>query len=588
MEKNNGYTYAAPLKALGKLPSRCKAKVFVLLPAWRSNAIWANAACVGHPQNLEALRASGADVKVLRASCNCQAKRLHEEGSVHELTESGRTLSFTGSARSLSDTALALSHLRAWHEAIEVTVVPVLVLMAEANIQSGYRMGLPISWASQMLATTTAATGRGDALLWLGDPPDRKMLVGGTGSGYMLSPNFLQRLKLFLPTLKVQPSDQLLACLHRLATDQVQRPIACAQMVTGSNTQQLSAPCPTMSLHPARKHSAIKVVVITLAHRGDRRIDPLVAGPSALAAMQKSGFDVEVLRASCYCERDAVEQYGRLPCYFDDKHWANFQRYDGATKALDSEEEEELLEYLNENYEHGAERLADPDDGDLAGYLRDTNWPGATSCAMSHMRGLIRAALHGNEFALVFEDDAVIPTSVAKKRGWCESCTGQLCFCPDAWVFCVEEAVELMKRAPQLDLLYLGVGEAFEPPGPHQGILAESDSDDELGGVTEMGYTWCAEAILYARSALEDVLALKLHERIWAQDETVPHLYSQKPWNPRFMESLKKVGFKRRWLAGAPADDVEEGWIQQLEFFKEELDNAHLALAWRSSNSSEL
>ena len=95
---------------------RCKAKVFVLLPAWRSNAIWANAACVGHPQNLEALRASGADVKagakatknlthfvpkkgsvdllcqsyvkayikqVLRASCNCQAKRLHEEGSVH-------------------------------------------------------------------------------------------------------------------------------------------------------------------------------------------------------------------------------------------------------------------------------------------------------------------------------------------------------------------------------------------------------------------------------------------------------------------------------------------------------------------------
>ncbi len=63
-----------------------------------------------------------------------------------------------------------------------------------------------------------------------------------------------------------------------------------------------------------------------------------------------------------------------------------------------------MLEYLNENYEcglteivrhltgvtippaelrHGAERLVDPDDGDLAGYLRDTNWPGATSCAMS-------------------------------------------------------------------------------------------------------------------------------------------------------------------------------------------------------------
>ena len=42
---------------------RCKAKVFVLLPAWKSNAVWANAACVGHPKNLEALRAAGADVE---------------------------------------------------------------------------------------------------------------------------------------------------------------------------------------------------------------------------------------------------------------------------------------------------------------------------------------------------------------------------------------------------------------------------------------------------------------------------------------------------------------------------------------------
>lgn len=42
---------------------RCKAKVFVLLPAWKSNAVWANAACVGHPKNLEALRAAGTDVE---------------------------------------------------------------------------------------------------------------------------------------------------------------------------------------------------------------------------------------------------------------------------------------------------------------------------------------------------------------------------------------------------------------------------------------------------------------------------------------------------------------------------------------------
>lgn len=578
-----GYTYAAPLKAISKLGG-CKAKVFVLLPAWKSNAVWANAACVGHPKNLEALRAAGADVEVLRASCKCQAKRV-QEGGVHELTENGRTLKFTGAAGSLADTSLALSHLRAWHEAIEVTAVPVLVLMAEATIQSVHRIG---PWASQILAVATAAAQRGDALLWLSNPPDWGRLPAGYAGccGYMLSPSFLHRLKTLLPTLQVQPTDQLLARLHRLAMDHSQRPVACAQMVTGSSIHQ-SAPCPSTSLHPGRCHSGVKVVVITLAHRGDRRVDPLVGGPSALKAMREAGFDVEVLRASCYCERDAVDQYGRLPCFFDHKHWGYFQRYEGAARALDSEEEEDLLEYLNDNYEHGAERLADPEDGDLAGYLRDSNWPGATSCAMSHIRGLIKAALEGYEFALVFEDDAVIPTSVATTRGWCEACEGQLCFCPSAWAFCVQEAVDLMRRAPQLDLLYLGVGEAFEPPGPHEGILAE-ESDDDLGGVTEMGYTWCAEAILYARSALEDVLALKLHERIWAQDETIPHLYSQKPWNPRFMESLKSVGFKRRWLAGAPADDVEEGWIQQLEFFKEELNSTQLASAWRSSNSSEL
>lgn len=36
------------------------------------------------------------------------------------------------------------------------------------------------------------------------------------------------------------------------------------------------------------------------------------------------------------------------------------------------------------------------------------------------------------------------------------------------------------------------------------------------------------------------------------------------------------LGQSRTWVlkknqAGAPADDVEEGWIQQLEFFKEEV-----------------
>lgn len=105
--------------------------------------------------------------------------------------------------------------------------------------------------------------------------------------------------------------------------------------------------------------------------------------------------------------------------------------------------------------------------------------------------------------------------------------------------------------------------------------------------VTQLGYMWCAEAILYSRSALEDVLSLALHERIWAQDETVPHLYSARPWNPRFMESLRRAGFQRQWIAGVPSGEIEDGWVQQLEYFKEELDGA-LGNAWRSSNSSEL
>ena len=33
----------------------------------------------------------------------------------------------------------------------------------------------------------------------------------------------------------------------------------------------------------------LQVVVITLAHRGDRRVDPLVGGPSALKAMREAG-----------------------------------------------------------------------------------------------------------------------------------------------------------------------------------------------------------------------------------------------------------------------------------------------------------
>ncbi|CAJ1341234.1 unnamed protein product [Effrenium voratum] len=370
----------------------------------------------------------------------------------------------------------------------------------------------PLLWAKQLLAAPASP------LLLLGEP-------GGT-EGYSLSPRLLHELRSC--DNQVQPSaQQMIAQLCSLAKAIHPGPVACAGLLTHRPSARPAPPLPRPLLRSKRIHDGIKVVVITLAHRADRRVEPLVGSPASLAALRHAGLEVEVLRASCYCERDALEQYGRLPSFFGDL-WAEFRRYEGADKPLDSEEEEELLDYVNENYNHGAERLVDPDDGDLAGYLRDTNWPGATSCAMSHLRALVKSALDGHQFTLICEDDAVIPTEVAKKRGWCEGCEGKLCFCPTAWVCCVQEAVELMRRAPHLDLLYLGVGEAFEPHG-EEILAADSDSEDDLGGITELGYTWCAEAILYARSALEDVLALSLHERLWAQDETIPHLYSRKP-----------------------------------------------------------
>jgi len=146
-----------------------------------------------------------------------------------------------------------------------------------------------------------------------------------------------------------------------------------------------------------------------------------------------------------------------------------------------------------------------------------------------------------------------------------------------------------MRRAPRLDALYLGLGEAFEPPGDDEGILeAGSDSEEELGGVTQIGYTWCAQAILYARSALDDVLHLRLCEQLWAQDETIPHLYSRRPWNHRYVRALRKAGWRRRWVVGAPSDSIESGWVYQLETVTAE--SSHdlgLGTAAASSNSQE-
>ncbi|CAJ1372596.1 unnamed protein product [Effrenium voratum] len=474
---NGRAVYAAPLKGLGR-PRR----VLLLLVPNRAH-LALRPFCAGNPNAQRALRLAGAEVQVLRVCCLCQGRRLKEEGFVSELMQSGRTAAFqlAAPAASAETAAAALSQRLAWAEAAEATEPPesqsVLVISADAFIPERWcQMQLvdgepcPLLWAKQLLAAPASP------LLLLGEP-------GGT-EGYALSPRLLHELRSC--DNQVQPSaQQMIAQLCSLAKAIHPGPVACAGLLTHRPSARPAPPLPRPLLRSKRMHDGIKVVVITLAHRADRRVEPLVGSPASLAALRHAGFEVEVLRASCYCERDALEQYGRLPCFFGDL-WAEFRRYEGADKPLDSEEEEELLEYVNENYNHGAERLVDPDDGDLAGYLRDTNWPGATSCAMSHLRALVKSALDGHEFTLICEDDAVIPTEVAKKRGWCEGCEGKLCFCPTAWVCCVQEAVELMRRAPHLDLLYLGVGEAFEPHG-EEILAADSDSEDDLGGTWDNG-----------------------------------------------------------------------------------------------------
>eukprot|EP00913_Durusdinium_trenchii_P034798 g32551.t2 len=331
------YTYAAPVKghlANGTVrPPTCH--VFVLVrPAAHADALDAQRA--GHPLSLAALKAAGAEVKVLRASCHCQGKRLLEEGAVYELAECGRT-------------GTLFVCPAAWHEATEVKNLPVVVLLAESIIQ-----GPSALWAQQVVAACRS----GQPLLSLGHPPLPHSLEGG----YAMSAGFLQRLKLLLPSLKAKPSAEMAQSLFRLALERALRGalffrVLASQEVLTQDEQFRLPSVPAAPLlkggdgplvppgsgrsHPpvaGRPHGGIKVVVITLAHRGDRRVDPLVAGPSALAAMREAGFDVEVLRASCYCERDTLEQHGRLLCFFDENHWGNFQRYEGATRELDSEE----------------------------------------------------------------------------------------------------------------------------------------------------------------------------------------------------------------------------------------------------------
>jgi len=109
--------------------------------------------------------------------------------------------------------------------------------------------------------------------------------------------------------------------------------------------------------------------------------------------------------------------------------------------------------------------------------------------------------------------------------------------------------------------------------------------------------------MVYSRRALDDVLALRLWELLWAQDETIPHLYGRRPWNPRFVKALQKNGWQRQWIAGAPSDCYRggfdcmqnDGWVWQLEMVEDLVNETSkvaglshlLASAARSSNSAE-
>eukprot|EP00928_Gymnodinium_smaydae_P017362 TRINITY_DN16631_c0_g5_i1.p1 TRINITY_DN16631_c0_g5~~TRINITY_DN16631_c0_g5_i1.p1 ORF type:complete len:724 (+),score=109.92 TRINITY_DN16631_c0_g5_i1:62-2233(+) len=611
---------------------------------------------VGHPANLAALSGAGARVEIVRASCLCQGRRLAAGEQVTDFVISQRSQNFSiapgaasTAAAGAGDAAAAalargLTHVRCWlhatstADADEPCSAPVVVLEASARASAGRG-----TWGTLLQAV---AQGResGEAILLLsGLSAGASAAAASLAAAYAFSPRGLQALRSqrkVLPCM-VAPVDRMLQEL--LGSQGVQRggsavagpalrpiaspgravrrlPLLSAAFCSTAGGRALQAnPCrerpssAPLTAAPTRPGS-VKVVLITLPHRADRRVEPLVGSDAALAAMRATGVDVEILQASCYCERDALESQGSLGCFVDGsapEHY-RFRRYPGAKDPMSPEEAERLVASIDDNYVADSSTLIDPACGSVETYVVDTNWPGATSCAMSHLRALIGAAVAGYEHVVVFEDDAIIPMRVAKPRGWCEGCGGsEVCLCPSAWGRCISEAVELMRRSPSLDLLYLGLGEVFETQGPRDGILAgngawaslrsyfsagEDDSSvskKDLGGVTELGYTWCAHALVYSRSALDDILSLRLWELLWAQDETIPHLYCRKPWNDRFVRALRNAGWRRRWVAGAPSECFQwhgghrhDGWVDQLEMV-EDVASLQLGTAAQSSNSDE-
>eukprot|EP00439_Symbiodinium_sp_Y106_P009555 s665_g1.t1 len=351
------------------LASRRPVVLCLIHPA-DDGAVFSNARCVGHPDSLQALRGAGADVQVLRASCLCQGKRLLETGQVSELSRSGRTWQLRrcpGPATSAASCAWALSHLRAWLEATEkVPSGPVIILGASSALAASAPHFVP-AWARQVIDTSAASATRGEPMLLLGP----SLESGGTlFEGYSLSPALLRALRSqSLENWKVAANPtSMVSQLWQFAQAGVMRPMPCAGLLSGSKpVAAWPRPLRPPALVPGRPRDDLKVLLITLPHRSDRRIDPLIGGPAAAAALKAAGYHLEALRASCYCERDALDKNGYLPCYFSASLWGACRRYEGATEPLDSEDEEDLIDYINDTYAPGAERLIDPEDGTIAG-----------------------------------------------------------------------------------------------------------------------------------------------------------------------------------------------------------------------------
>lgn len=495
--------------------------------------------------------------------------------------------------------ARGLTHVRCLCEAAKQSS-PILVVQASACMQAGG------PWSSLLQAVLAQL--RGQELVILGVPacPATLRKPTGVGTAYALSEAGCAALRKQQHVLlrAAGDDDRLLAVLagqSRLLQPNVAAmrasalPMFVDRCALPSSSQALPLQHPMPVARPLRL--AVRVIILTLPHRGDRRKEPLVGNRKAIEAMREAGFEVELLRSSCYCERDRLNARGSITGFTEDLQCIVQRRYEGSDAPVSDEDAARMRAFVDKHYYHGSDRLMNPDEGDTQGFLKDSNWPGALVCAMSHVRALVGAALAGCEYAVVFEDDAVIDLNAARRRGWCDSCDGAVCCCPSSWARCIEEAVGLMRRSPRLDLLYLGTGEIFEPFGATDGILepgSGSDSDDDLGdlgGVTQVGYVWCAHAIVYARSALEDALALRFWELLWSQDDAIPHMFCQKPWNRRFVKALRRRGWHRRWVAGLPTRESwtssDEDWVRQLEEFTEDEGFLNLGTAFHSSNSAE-